>query len=195
MKYITICITSIFLFYLNILSAQNTNNSPTNDSVFVFHSKQKNMVSMSSSGYLTEDSFFEIYGIKYGKFISNRVSAGAEIARSHFGEWERTTYFGLNARYYYAVLKHFAYFTEAKYLLGYRNYNNELTASEWNGRTNSFSTNLGIVFNGFYKKRFGLEFFTGFCYNTLYTENHETLGEYYWSKSDFIYGFQLNYYF
>lgn len=142
------------------------------DSTIVFCSKDKNFVSVLTNGILSEDGFFEYYGVRYGKFVANRLFVGGELGRSWFGEWERTTHFGVYSRYYYAVFKHFSYYVDAKCLVGYRNYENERTLSKWTGRTHNFAANLGIAFIGFYKKRFGLEIFTGYAFNTLGCSSH-----------------------
>jgi len=183
------------LFFSISTNGQNTDNKSINDSTFLFSSKGKSTVSVLTTGLLTEDAFFEYYGFRYGIFVTNRFEAGAELGRSWFGEWERTTNFGVFSRYYYAVYKHFSYFADAKYLFGYRNYDNERTLSKWNGLTNTFNINTGIAFTGFYKKRFGLEFFAGYAFNSLHIKNHPTFGKYNWSKSDIGYGFQINYHF
>jgi|GEM_PF-3292512 len=167
----------------------------TNDSAFAFCSKSKNMISLLTKGFLTEDTFFEFYGFRYSRFVANKMLVGGGLGRSWFGEWERTTHIGIHSRYYYAVYKHFSYYIDTQYLFGYRTYNNDRTESNWNGYTNNFATNLGIAYTGFYKKRFGLEFFAGYAYNMLYIGNHPTLGKYNWSKSDIGYGFQVNYHF
>jgi len=148
------------------------------------------MVSVLTTGFLTEYDVFEYYGFRYSKFLANRMLVGGELGRSWFGEWERTTHIGVNSRYYYAVFKHFSYYADAKYMFGYRTYDNDRTTSNWTGRTNNFAANLGIVFTGFYKKRFGLEFFAGYAFNMLHIGNHPTIGKYNWSKSDIDYGFQ-----
>jgi len=195
MKRIRICLIGISLFFALTIQAQKTENKIKNDSTFIFHAKGRNMVSVLTTGFLTEDAFFEYYGFRYGKFLTNRMLIGGELGRSWFGEWERTTHIGAHYRYYYAVFKHFSYYADAKYLFGYRTYDNSRTASNWNGRTNNFAANAGIAFTGFYKKRFGLEVFAGYAVNMLHIGNHPTLGEYNWSKADIGYGFQINYHF
>jgi len=195
MKQIKICLIGFSLFFALTSQAQITEIETVNDSTFIFHSKGKNMVSVLTGGFLTEDAFFEYYAFRYGKLLTNRILVGGELGRSWFGEWERTNHIGIYSRYYYAVFNHFSYYADAQYLFGYRIYDNHQTASNWNGRTNNFAANLGIAFTGFYKKRFGLEFFAGYAFNRLHIRNHPAFGEYNWSKSDIGYGFQINYHF
>jgi len=195
MKQIKKClIVFLMLFTLNV-NAQSSKNKLKSDSIFVFNLKGNNIVSVLTTGFLTEDKFLEYYGFRYGKFLFNRFVVSGELGRSWFGDWERTTHIGVNSRYYYGVFDHFSYYIDAKYLLGYRNYYNEITASKWTGRTNNFAANLGIVLTGFYKKRFGLEIFAGYAFNMLHIENHPALGQYNWSKHDIGYGIQINYHF
>jgi len=165
------------------------------DSVFIFNNKANNIVGISTNGLLTEEALLEYYSFKYGRFVTKKIVLGTELGRSWYGNWERTTHLGLNMRYYLAVFKRFSYFSEAKYLHGFKNYYNEITLSEWNGQTNNYTVNLGVAFNNLFKKRIGFEFFTGYTFNTLFIEKHPTLNEFYWSKSDFDYGFQINFYF
>jgi len=183
----------LLAFVSSLINAQNTDNRNKADSFLI--SEGDNIVSLLINGFLTENVYFEYYGLRYGKLIKNRFVVGAEIGRSWYSDWEKTTHFGVYSRYYYAVFKHFLYYADTKYLFGLRNYDNETTASEWSGQTNNFAINAGISFTGFYRKRFGIEFFTGYTFNTLHIKNHPSLGEYNWSKNDIVYGFQVNYHF
>lgn len=195
MKLLKIYTIGFFMLYVLNVQAQSPKIQSKDDGTYVFCSKSKNMIGLLTKGFLSEDTFFEYYGFRYSRFVANKMLVGGELGRSRFGEWERTTHMGIYSRYYFAEFNRFSYYFDAQYLFGYRTYDNNRTASNWTGRTNNFAANMGIAYTGFYKKRFGLEFFTGYAFNTLHIGNHPTLGEYNWSKSDIGYGFQINYHF
>jgi hypothetical protein len=177
--------------FVGDLTAQNadTINIKTN-----FYDK-KNIFSIEINGFISGDYFFDFYGIKYSHFFQKKLLAGVELGRTFYGYWERGTNLGILSRYYIAFFKRFSYFAETKYLFGLQNYYSPQTSSQWNGITNNLTINLGIAFSGFYQKRFGVEFFTGYDFYNIYIKNHPTLGKYNYSKSRIIYGFQLNFYF
>jgi len=180
----------LFVLFTSLIKAQDTKHI-AGDSLYI--KKGNKVMGISINGFVTGENLFEYYGIRYGQFIKNKLIAGAELGRSWFDEWERTTHFGLYSRYNFAEYNRFLYYVNIRYLFGIRNYYNEITLSEWNGITNNVALNLGIAFKGFYQKRFSLEFFCGYAFNSLYIKNHPVLKKYTWSKSDIIYGFQLNY--
>ncbi len=180
----------ILLFSLKISYSQSSSSS---DSIFIFTEQSNNMISLITKGMITENTFLEYYGIRYSRFLINNLSAGVELGRSRFGEWERTNHIGLNCRYYYVVFKHFSFYAETQYLFGMRNHYNEVTASNWNGLTNNWDTNLGIAYTGFYKRRIGIELLGGYTFKTLYINSHPTMGEYRWHKSDINYALQISF--
>lgn len=193
MKAFIFIVFNVTLLFSQIGKAQE--NQSTQKALTTFNQKGHNMASISINGLLTEDKFFEYWGIRYGRFIIPNLSLGVEMGRGWFGDWDRTSHIGAFGRYYYFGIKRFSFFGESRYLWGYRTYDNAHTLSTWTGNTNTLHLNLGVAFNGFYKNKIGLECYAGYAYNTLFISDHPALGAYYWAKSDMAYGMQINFHF
>lgn len=157
--------------------------------------KKHNLISLESSGSIADEITFNYQGINFAHFIRNRLYVGIELGRSFYGDWERNYNFAPNARYYYASFKRFSYFVDGKAQLGFTSYANELTLSEWKGKTFDLSLSTGISYNGFFKKKIGIEFFAGYLFDKQIVPEHPYLGRYVYSRNDIIYGIKLNYHF
>lgn len=193
MSYYKIIIVFISLISINFSYCRNAMGEK--DSIERQLKSRINAITISTTGFVSGDSFLENYNLGYSRQITKRVTIGILLGKSLYGEYERTTNIGFESRLCMAQFLRFSYYTSAAYSRGLRTYENSKTLSNWTGTTNSIEAKLIIAYNGCLKKRLRFDFFSGYAFNTLYIESHPALNSYYWSNSELLYGFQINYLF